>query len=390
MNPLLQKLQKIAHKKERKIVGLMSGTSMDGLDIALCRFRGSGIETSFDLEAFVSKAYPDDLREELLSFATQKYLDPERLCLWHTHLAHIQAGYVREALKEWKQPVSGVDLLASHGQTLYHAPKSKHNNPDMPHTTFQMVDGDHMAAKTGIITICDFRQRDTARGNEGAPLAIYGDYLLFTHREINRILINIGGIANFTWLPAGTTIFPPSGFDTGPGNTLIDAATRKFYPGLRYDKGGEIAASGTVDLQLLKRFKKHPYFSRPHPKTTGFEVFNMSWVEEVLSEYSSEPTPADLLATLTRLTAETLSDEIQKILPDGETAEAFVSGGGAYNDTLMRELRQSLPSVSFYQSDELGVSADAKEALFFAALANEMICGSDTRLHFGKIALPDF
>ncbi len=426
MNPLLKKLESISMKGERRIIGLMSGTSMDGLDIALCRFRGCGMKTQFELEEFTSVGYPEDVNRQLISFATSDCLDPQLLCVWHTWIAHLHAAYVREALKTWKVPPEEVDLVASHGQTIYHAPRHKHNMDGMPHATLQIGDGDHLAHQTGIITISDFRQRDTARGNEGAPLAAYGDYLLFSDPDTHRVLLNIGGISNFTWLPAGSDAFPPLSFDTGPGNTLIDAATRMHFTGLRFDKGGALAASGKVHNELLGLLMQHPYFQKPAPKTTGFEVFHLNWVENCLKQAGvvmeddlpdagredrpesletgnpekggsvgkKKPKPdtisaVDLLATLTRLTVDTVAVQIRNALPESGSAQVCVSGGGAYNDTLMDGLRDALDPVPVVSTDELGVPADAKEALFFAALANELVCGEDTRLHLGKISLPD-
>lgn len=397
MNPMLRKLQNISEKSTRRVIGLMSGTSMDGLDIALCRFHGCGMHTRFELEQFVSVDYPDEVNRQLISFATSDVIDTQTLCVWHTWLAHLHGGYIRQALKDWRVSQGDVDLLASHGQTIYHAPRHKHNMDDMPNATLQIGDGDHLAYQTGIITISDFRQRDTARGNEGAPLAAYGDYLLFRHPDTHRVLLNIGGISNFTWLPAGLAAFPPCSYDTGPGNTLIDAATRKHFTGLRFDKGGALAASGQVHKDLLALLMQHPYFSKPAPKTTGFEVFHMSWVETCMAaagvamedDMPDGISAADLLATLTQLTVETVAHQIRDSLPENEPAQVCVSGGGAYNHTLMDGLRKALDPVPVVRTDELGVTADAKEALFFAALANELICGTDTRLHLGKISLPD-
>ena len=449
MNPLLKKLEKISLKKERRIIGLMSGTSMDGLDIALCRFGKAGKATEFELEEFTSVSYPEGVSRQLIAFATSESIDTQLLCVWHTWLAHLHSGYINVALKNWKVKAADVDLVASHGQTIFHAPKHKHNLEGMPHATLQIGDGDHIAYQTGIITISDFRQRDTARGNEGAPLAAYGDYLLFSDLKINRVLLNIGGISNFTWMPAGSDTFPPLSFDTGPGNNLIDAATRQHFTGLPYDKGGGLAARGEVHSGLLDLLKQHPYFEKSAPKTTGFEVFNQKWVEKCMrdlglrmqgdvpgagreesqsfrDESRGEDNPGasddathsgrvesgdiapdnedsgnrvtnkfkslravDLLATLTRLTVDTIADQIHAILPENEPAEVYVSGGGAYNDTLMEGLENRLAPSPVASINKLGVSADAKEALFFAALANELICGEDTRLHLGKISFPD-
>ncbi len=177
-------------------------------------------------------------------------------------------------------------------------------------------------------------------------------------------------------------------FDTGPGNTLIDAATREYYSGLRFDKEGGLAACGNINSQLLGILKQHPYFKKPVPKTTGFEVFHMKWVWQAMKDHGVELKAEDLLATLTRLTVDTISDQILQVLPEGEPAQVFVSGGGVHNKTMMKWLGEQLDPLPLRTMEELGVTADAKEALLFATLANELICGDDTRLHLGKISLP--
>ena len=389
MNPHLKKLQNISQKEYRRIVGLMSGTSMDGLDIALGRFSGTGRETRFEQEYFKTVEYPPEVRQKLIAFSTAKCLDPEHLCVWNTYLAHVYGGYVNEALDSWGIPKSEIDLIASHGQTLYHAPKHKHNLEGFPNTTMQIGDGDHLAHLTGIITISDFRQRDTARGNEGAPLAGYGDYLLFSDPETSRVLLNIGGIANFTYLEAGSDRYPPLSSDTGPGNTLIDAAIRTYYDGLTYDRDGGLAARGEVHKGLLSSLKDHPFFKKTLPRTTGLEVFHLDWVQQCIDTSGFQLRPEDLLATLTRLTIETIADAIRGVIPGDASVTCYVSGGGIYNKTLMKGLAEEMKPLDMVPLSKLGMHADAKEALFFAALANELVCGEDTRRHFGKICLPD-
>ncbi|MDG5767312.1 anhydro-N-acetylmuramic acid kinase [Balneolales bacterium ANBcel1] len=385
----MQKLQQIARKEERTVLGLMSGTSMDGLDIALCRFTGSGAETSFVLDHFVSIPYDEETRQPLLALANAPCPDPEQLCIWNTYLAHVHADMVNEALQQWGRKSAEVDLLASHGQTIHHAPRHKHRRDGMPNATFQIGDGDHLAHRTGIITISDFRQRDTARGNEGAPLAAFGDYLLFRPATMTRILLNIGGIANFTLLRPEEHRMPPFATDTGPGNTLIDAATSHYFEGLAYDKDGGLAAYGRPDPNLLSLLKAHPYFERNAPKTTGFEMFHMDWVHECMEAAGFDRPAEDLLATLTRFTAGTISTGIRKVLHEGEKAEVFVSGGGIHNRVLMEQLTDDLSPLPVRTTKEIGMDEDAKEAVLFAALANELICGEDPRLHFGKISLTD-
>ncbi len=389
MNPFLKKLQQISNKNERRVIGLMSGTSMDGLDIALCRFSGSGRETSFELEQFTSMPYEETDKQQLMALVRSPNTESETICVWHTRVAHIHGDMVNRALEDWGLVPDDIDLLASHGQTFHHAPRHKHQLEGMPDATMQIGDGDHLAHRTGMVVISDFRQRDVARGNEGAPLAAYGDYLLFNDDRSNRILLNIGGIGNITWLPAGTNSFPPYGTDTGPGNTLIDAATAEYFGGMYYDKDGGLAARGEVHEGLLACLKEHPFFRESSPKTTGFEVFHLTWVHDCIVKSGFDLQPEDLLATLTRFTSDTICDEIWKVIPDGADTEVYVSGGGAYNDTMMKQIESNLSPVPVQTTEKLGIGVDAKEAVLFAVFANEMVCGEDTRLHLGKISFPD-
>ncbi|MEX2641677.1 MAG: anhydro-N-acetylmuramic acid kinase [Balneolales bacterium] len=385
----MQKLADVASKKERIILGLMSGTSMDGLDMALCGISGSGRQTQLRVDEFVSVPYLGSTRTALLEITSVEEVDMETLCIWNTHLAHIHAAMIGEACLGWQVGPGDIDLIASHGHTVYHAPRRRHGQAGMPDSTLQIGDGDHIACKTGIITISDFRQKDTARGGEGAPLAACGDYLLFSHPQKDRVLVNLGGIANFTWLPSAPSAFPPLSMDSGPANTLIDQAMRKYYDGAGFDEGGTLALKGKVDRKVLAELKKHPYLHQDPPKTTGPEQFRLSRLEPAFQAAGAVTmNPEDRIATLTRYTVETLAEAILKVITDRAGTEIFVSGGGIHNVALMQWLSRELEGIPIKSTAALGLAPDAKEAALFAVLANEAVCGNGEQHGLGKISLP--
>jgi anhydro-N-acetylmuramic acid kinase len=203
MNRNIEHLYQIANKAERTIIGLMSGTSFDGLDIALCRFNGSGLQTNIRVTNFTTKDYQHDFKEKLKAVFAKKNADLEQITLLNELIGTYYGELIIDALKEWGINIEEIDLIASHGQTIFHAPKHQHKIPGYPNGTLQIGDGDHLAVKIGIITLSDFRQKHIAAGGEGAPLAVYGDYLLFASETEHRVMLNIGGIANFTFLPKG-------------------------------------------------------------------------------------------------------------------------------------------------------------------------------------------
>jgi len=276
LNSNLKQLFAIAQKKQKMILGLMSGTSLDGLDMALCRFSGSGLQTEFELLEFETVPYDNFFRNEVRQVFSQKMVDLEKLTLLNAFIGSFHAELVLQCLEKWQVKTASVDLVASHGQTIYHAPKHQHQQKNYPNATLQIGDGDHLAVKTGIITISDFRQKHIAAGGEGAPLALYGDVILGGKKGENRILLNIGGIANFTFLPAYASFSTIISTDVGPGNTLIDAACRKYFD-LPFDADAKIALSGEVNEELSTALKAHPFFAEALPKSTGPEVFNVSF-----------------------------------------------------------------------------------------------------------------
>jgi anhydro-N-acetylmuramic acid kinase len=401
MNKNLQNLYQIAQKPTRKIIGLMSGTSMDGLDVALCEISGAGETTKVKLLHFDTVDYSEEIKTEIRKVFAKQTIDFQHLALLNEWIGILHANMILDCLKAWNVPSHEVDLIASHGQTVMHAPKILHQQEKFPNATLQIGDGDHIAVKTGIITISDFRQKHLAAGGEGAPLAVYGDYFIFGKKGENRIMLNMGGIANFTYLP--TTMNPEEVFvtDTGTGNTLIDAFTRLYFPEKSYDKDAEIARKGTINKTLLQELKSDNFFKSAFPKTTGPELFSIEYVKKAQAKSHTEDISVnDLLATLTRFSAETIAEAINFTINNTsyniEDFNVYMSGGGMHNPLLVEWLKELLP-CNFLETNDLGISGDAKEAVLFAILANETVAGGESdfgsrrgipSVSMGKISFP--
>ncbi len=388
---MVSKLYSISKKKDKLIIGLMSGTSLDGLDIALCRVSGTGQGTKISVEQFQTFVYPQSLVEKIRQVSKHTIYLPS-LCSLNRELALIYAREINSCLEEWKVAHQQIDLIASHGQTIFHLPRPD-DNEKVP-STLQIADADEIAQATGIITVSDFRMKHIAAGGEGAPLAGYGDYLLFSDREIDVVMLNIGGIANFTLLPRNENENILCS-DAGPGNVLIDAWMRKQYS-TSFDEGGKIAAGEHINSDLLQALMNHPFFKIPFPKTTGPEEFNFSFIENSISDsYTGSINNNEVTATLTKLTAITIANSIKTFLPVSRF-KLYVSGGGVHNKTLMKFLAEELPLASFCKTEEKGMTPDAKEAALFALLANECISGKEetfahtglVNIKMGKISLP--
>ena len=377
MHQNIQNLVKVASKPERMVIGLMSGTSMDGLDIALCLIKGAGRDTKFELKAFTTIDYTNDFKEKILSIFSKEMVALETLCLLNAWVGKQHGKMVLDALASWKIALERADMIAIHGQTIYHAPKSLHPNSEYDPATLQIGDGDHIAVTTGILTLSDFRQKHLAAGGEGAPLAVYGDYLLCSHPTENRLLLNMGGIANFTYLAAGCSLDQVFSTDTGTGNTLMDAYTRTFFAPKAYDQDGAIAAAGKINAALLSELKAHSFFSLDLPKTIGPELFNLEFLAKAQkASHTVDLSKEDVMATLNRFSAETIADCIQSSIPAGTKFNMYSSGGGMHNPVLMGHLTSLLPNATLYSSDVIGINPDAKEAILFALLANEAVAGT--------------
>ncbi|MES2274452.1 MAG: anhydro-N-acetylmuramic acid kinase [Bacteroidota bacterium] len=374
LNHNLQQLFNIVQKTERLAIGLMSGTSLDGLDIGLCRFSGNGMATRFDLLEFTTIPYGDDLKSEIQQLFAKKTVDLEKLTLMNAYVGSFHADLILQALSEWGVKPANVDFIASHGQTIYHAPQRLHHQPNYPNATLQIGDGDHIAVKTGILTISDFRQKHIAAGGEGAPLALYGDVIFGSKPGENRVLLNIGGIANLTWLPGNGNTNEIICCDTGPGNTLIDAACRKYF-NKPYDDDSKIALAGKVNEALLSALLDNPFFKAKAPKTTGPELFSLDYVAQAQQKSgTTDLSPNDIVSTLSAFTVKSIVDFINDNAL--QTANRIlISGGGAKNIFVVDGLAQALAPAIISDTDYLGINPDAKEAILFALLGNEALVG---------------
>lgn len=342
--------------KPELFIGALSGTSIDSIDVALVRFAPSPT-----LVASHSLPYPADLRRELLALCTPGENEIDRLGRADVAVGRCFAQAVNELLVRERVPAGDIRAVGSHGQTIRHRPGQT------PPFTLQIGDPNVIAALTEITVAADFRRKDLALGGQGAPLVPAFHEAVFRTAGTDRVVVNIGGIANLTVLP-GNPAAPIAGFDTGPGNTLMDAWSRRVLHE-PMDRDGALAARGRIVPALLAALLADPYFDQPPPKSTGPEYFSLAWLERHLAAAGS-PTDADVQATLLALTARTIADAIRPHAAAGG-ADVFVCGGGANNSALMRALGEALPACRVDRTDTLGVAAGWVEAMAFAWLARQ-------------------
>jgi anhydro-N-acetylmuramic acid kinase len=348
----------------RLVIGLLSGTSADGTDAALCEIWGAGEATRVVQRSFVTTPFERPLRERIFAVSEANAIE---LCDLDVLLGEAFAQAAADAAHAAGVPLADVHLIGSHGQTAVHHPRSAGKLG----ATLQIGEAAVIAERTGVPVVSDFRVRDVAAGGEGAPLVPLVDYLLFRRPGIRRALQNIGGIANVTLV--GDTRDALIAFDNGPGNMPLDAVARAASGGAEpFDRDGARAARGQIDAALLVELHQHPYLAHPVPKTTGRELFGKDFYYPLLGRY--ERRLDDLLATLTRFTAEAIARSYRELLP-AMPDEVYVSGGGALNLTLMRHLDQLLAPAPVTTTAAVGVDPKAKEAILFAVLANETLFG---------------
>lgn len=360
------------------VIGLMSGTSLDGVDAALVEF-GDGAATppAWSLRAFVTVPYTREQRERIHDAITAG--GAAELCRLHADLGEWLASAALAICEAAGVEPGEVDLIGSHGQTVWHEPPADGRRG----ATLQLGCPATIAERTGIPVVSDFRTRDMAAGGEGAPLVPWVDRLLFSVPGRRRILLNIGGMANLTWLPPAGEPGSVLAFDTGPGNALIDAAVELATGGAaHFDGGGALAARGRVDDVVLGELLTHPYFARVPPKSTGRELFGAHFVRGVAERLApaDEQGWADLVATLTALTARSIAGAIEAWVADRGVDEVVVTGGGARNPELCRMLAESLAPIPLLPGEELGLDPDAKEAVAFAVLARAHLLGEPANL----------
>lgn len=367
-----------------RVLGLMSGTSADGMDVALVNLRGRGGRLRTRLENFCTLPFPARVRQEILRVANasqQPILSVAELSRLNFLLGELFAGAVLKACRRFGVPLKSVRLIGSHGQTVYHQGTASVFCGFRIASTLQLGEPAVIAERTGIPVVADFRPRDMAAGGQGAPLVPFVDYLLYRHPRCGRVALNLGGIANVTVIPAGAKPGDAFAFDTGPGNMVIDGLVRRLTRGRQtYDPHGALAARGIPDEKLLARLLRNPYFRRPPPKSAGREQFGEAYLESWLRS-ARAACPEDTIRTATELTVRTIAQAFERFIrPRACVHEVIVSGGGARNQFLMKRLAESLPQLRLVSADSFGVPAKAKEAFAFAVLAYQTWCGRPATL----------
>jgi anhydro-N-acetylmuramic acid kinase len=356
------------------VLGLMSGTSADAIDIALAKVSGAPPSLNAQLVNHTSIEFPRALRKEILRVAEQQPISAGQLSQLNFRLGEVFAEATLTACKRFRVAAKKIALIGSHGQTIFH------QGPPIPYfgrptaSTLQMGEASIIAARTGITTVADFRPADIALGGQGAPLVPYADYQLYHHATLGRVSLNLGGIANITVLPAGAKPAQLFAFDTGPANMLIDALVSHFTHGRqRYDKNAAIAQTGRAMPRLVNELMRDPYLKQAPPKSTGREYYGRDFVKKVLSLGRRHKTePADLIRATTIFTALSIVDALCRfVLPRHEINQLIVSGGGARNPLILAQLSAALPEIDILPSARLGVPEDAKEAFAFALMAYE-------------------
>jgi anhydro-N-acetylmuramic acid kinase len=348
-----------------RVAGIMSGTSLDGIDVAVIDLDEDG----FDSLAFHTALYSDEVRAALLGVSNCDTHTRE-IARLHFLLPELYAEAFFEACREAQLDPRSVELIGCHGQTIYHEGIPTDFLGRKVASTLQIGDGSVLAERTGVPVVSDFRPRDIAAGGMGAPLVPYVDYLLFRSDEVGRAVVNVGGIANVTLIPAGAPAEQVLAFDTGPGNMVIDALAAHYSGGReRCDRDGHMAAGGFVHPELLEELLNDAFYRTPPPKTAGREQYGAEFVARMLGAGLS---PEDTVATATMLTGSTIADAVFHFGGGAEKIEeVIVSGGGVHNATLMRFLAAELAEMEVMRSDEWGLDPDAKEAIAFAILARE-------------------
>ncbi|MCW5933240.1 MAG: anhydro-N-acetylmuramic acid kinase [Fimbriimonadia bacterium] len=362
----LHKFASLSQRSSRVALGLISGTSMDGIDTALVRIDSSSEPFSIQTLACLHEPYSTAEREALRAFI--QCPDLEAMTVWDVYLGERFADTALRLIEQAGAPT--VDVIGSHGQTIWHAPRGElFGKPAAG--TLQIGQPDVIAARTGLPVVADFRTRDMAWGGQGAPLVPFVDWRLLSHPSENRVALNVGGIANVTLLPAGCEAKEIRALDTGPGNVLIDLATQYFTHGAHaYDAQGAFARKGKVNQHLLDSLLQHPYYIEPTPKSTGREMFGDGYFQTLRTELERLGM-LDAIATLTELTARTIARSLSNF-----SAERLIAaGGGSHNSFLMERLQALLPGVRVESSAAHGIDPDFKEAIAFAVLADCFLRG---------------
>jgi len=377
---IMKQLQKLFNKKSLKIIGLMSGTSCDGVDLALTEISGAGESTQIRTLFSFHQPYTRQQKHRLMEFVEGQESTLKEISQVNYYLAEIWAEAVADMLEKAGISSEHIDMIASHGHTFYHQPRPEHFIDREIRSTFQTGDPAALAQRTGIMTVGDFRTADVALGGQGAPLVPYVDWILFSRFKKNLLVLNIGGIANFTFIPANGKKEDVQAFDTGPGNMLIDQLMQRLYEE-PLDMNGSIAARGNFSDKVFAYLKKIDQFPAvAPPKSTGREHYGKAFVILLLRKALRWRIPEpDILHTVTRYTSHTVKMAAEKFIGQ-PIEEIIVGGGGSHNRFLMQSLADEFRQTVIKKSGEIGIDEDFKEAVCFAVLANELIRGNPANL----------
>jgi anhydro-N-acetylmuramic acid kinase len=385
----VERLIAATHKPSRRVIGIMSGTSVDGIDAALVEISGFGATATVRLAASRSYPFPPGIRSDIFQLFDPQQARIDEICHLDFVLGELFAQAVLRFLEEEGIEPDSIDLIGTTGQTVWHDPEPLRvsaiaewmKGPIETRSTFAIGQSSVIAERTGILTIGDLRVRDVAAGGQGAPLIAYADWVLLRDREKGRCIQNIGGIGNVTYLPPDCTLDEVIAFDTGPGNMIIDALTEVATGGSeRFDRDGRIAAAATVRPEVLAYWLEDPYFRRKPPKTTGREHFGVQFARRAMTEAQGVPVE-DLIATATALTAQSIAAAYRDfIAPLGPIDQVILGGGGAMNTTLVRRLGKLLPEAALLRHEDLGIDSSAKEAIAIAVIANDAAAGLVTNV----------
>ena len=371
----MERLVRLLNTDEKYVIGIMSGTSVDGIDVGLVKIKGHGLKSSVELIAFENYPFSNEVREQIFRLFELESSNVKDISQMNFLLGELYTQAVFQICEKANFKVTDVDLVGCHGQTIYHHPQVEVMDGINVSSTFQIGEGSGIAKKTGIVTINDFRVGDMALGGLGAPLVPYPEFLLYRSHEKNIALQNIGGIGNVTILPAGCSLLDVYAFDTGPGNMVMDGVIHYLTDGAQsYDVNGEIAGKGHVDEAFLASLLEDPYFKLVPPKTTGREYFGKAYVEAFIEAGRLRGlSDEDLVCNATALTAKSITLSYKWFVTH-PIDQVIIGGGGSYNETLIKMLKSEL-IAKVITHEEYGLNSDAKEAIAIAILANETIHG---------------
>lgn len=360
------------------VAGLISGTSVDGIDVAIVDIRGAGFEQRVLPLAHHTIEYPAAVRRAVLSVSNAD-THTAKISQLNFLLGEFFAEALLEACRRAQVPPQSLDLIGSHGQTIYHQAVATEFYGRTIASTLQLAEPAVIAERTGIPVVADFRPADMAAGGQGAPLVPYVDYLLYRDQTLGRVALNIGGIANITAIPPAAAPEQVIAFDTGPGNMVIDALVSQFSRGtMGYDRDGRMAAAGAVNEGLLNELMDSVYLRQQPPKSAGREQFGVEFAAKLIEHGLAPP---DLVATATAFTAHSIADAIRRFVSPGMPLhQIIVSGGGLHNPELMGQLKKQLAGIAFRPSNDFNIDTDAKEAIAFAVMAHETYHGRPANL----------